>query len=101
MFSAADNALLLKKVTKKEVHETLNAANLHAAPGSDGITSFLYKECWETLGDSLTEVVQAIHGGEQPTRTQRTSLMVFGTKPKKAKSIKPSDKRKISLLFTY
>ena len=98
VFTAADNALLCKKATKKEVHETLSEANLHAAPGSDGITSFLYKECWETLGDSLTEVVQAIHGGEQPTRSQRTSLMVFGTKPKKAKSLKPSDKRKISLL---
>jgi hypothetical protein len=98
VFTAADNALLCKDVTKKEVIDTLSEANLHAAPGSDGITSFLYKECWDTLGDSLTEVVQAVHGGKQPTRSQRTSLMVFGTKPKKSRSLKPSDKRKISLL---
>ena len=36
--------------------------------------------------------------GQQPTASQRTSLMVFGDKPKKLKSIKPKDKRKISLL---
>ena len=80
--------------------DTLSAANLHAAPGCDGITSFLYRECWDTLGDTLTSVVQAIHAGHEPTLSQRTSLMVFGTKPKKAKSFKPSDKRKISLLNT-
>ena len=99
VFTPADNILLCKATTKKEVEETLSEANLHAAPGSDGITSFVYKECWDLLGDSLTEVVQAVRDEEkQPTRSQRTSLMGFGTKPKKAKSLKPSDKRKISLL---
>ena len=99
VFTPADNALLCKLPTKTEVKETLDNANLHAAPGCDGLTSFLYKECWDTLGDSLTEVVQAVHSGKPPTQTQRTSLMVFGTKPKKPKSLKPSDKRKISLLY--
>ena len=98
VFSPDDNELLCKAVTKSEVKETLCAANLHAAPGSDGLTSFLYKECWDILGDSFTSLVQAIHAGHAPTRSQRTSLMVFGTKPKKAKSLRPSDKRKISLL---
>ena len=51
------------------------------------------------MGDSLTEVVAAVSSGQQqPSQSQRTSLMVFGTKPKKAKSIKPGDKRRISLL---
>ena len=98
VFTKADNDILLKAPTKAEVAETLDAANLHAAPGSDGITAFLYKECWDILGDPLTEVAQAVHAGIKPTLSQRTSLMVFGTKPKKPKSIKPSDKRKISLL---
>ena len=98
VFTEADNSLLCKMVTKAEVYDTLCASNLHAAPGCDGITSFLYKECWDTLGDSLTELVQAIHLGQQPTKSQRTSLMVFGTKPKKSKSLNPADKRKISLL---
>ena len=41
VFSPDDNELLCKAVTKSEVKETLCAANLHAAPGSDGLTSFL------------------------------------------------------------
>ena len=94
VFTPEDNILLCKATTKKEVEETLSEANILAAPGSDGITSFLYKECWDLLGDSLTEVVQAVRDEEK----QPTSIMVFGTKPKKAKSLKPSDKRKISLL---
>ena len=68
VFTPEDNILLCKATTKKEVEETLSEANLHAAPGSDGITSFLYKECWDLLGDSLTEVVQAVRDEEkQPT----------------------------------
>ena len=50
------------------------------------------------MGDPLTDVVTEIFTGNQPTSSQRTSLMVFGSKPKKATSIKPSDKRRISLL---
>ena len=83
--------MLCKLPTKQDVKEVLSYSNLHAAPGSDGITSYMYNECWDVLGDSLTEVMQA-------TLSQRTSLMVFGVKPKKPTSIKPQDKRKISLL---
>ena len=39
--------------------------------------------------------------GQPPTLSQRTSLMVFGNKPKKPNSTKPTDKRKISLLNSY
>ena len=46
----------------------------------------------------LKEVTQEVFKGKQPTLSQRTSLMVFGAKPKKHQSIKPKDKRKISLL---
>ena len=98
VFTAADNDMFLKKPTKKEVEETLSASNLHAAPGTDGLTSYFYKECFSTMGDPLTEVVSAVFSGEKPSLSQRTSLMVFGAKPKKAKSIKPGDKRRISLL---
>ena len=98
VFTEQDNTMLLALPTKDDVKEVLDKSNLHAAPGSDGITSYLYHECWDTLGEPLTEVMQAIHVGNKPTVSQRTSLMVFGTKPKKPKSIKASDKRKISLL---
>ena len=50
------------------------------------------------LGVSLTEVMTSIHNGHELSSSQRTSLMVFGSKPKKPNSIKPRDKRKISLL---
>ena len=51
------------------------------------------------MGDPLTEVVQAIFQGSKPTPCQRTSLIVFGNIPgKKAKSLKISDRRKLSLL---
>ena len=53
-----------------------------------------------TLGDSLHGVISAIAEGEKLTLSQRTTLMVFGTKPKKPLSIKPEDKRRISLLNT-
>ena len=98
VFTAKDNIMITKPPTKEEVKDSVSNSNLHAAPGTDGLTSFFYHSCWEVVGDALTEVAQAIHGGQPPTLSQRTSLMVFGCKPKKPKSKKPGDKRKLSLL---
>ena len=98
VFTEADNKLLCTIPNKEEVKEVLWNCNQHAAPGTDGLTTFLYKQCWDILGDYLTEVSQEVFKGKAPTRSQQTSLMVFGAKPKKLKSIKPKDKRKISLL---
>ena len=51
------------------------------------------------MGEPLTSVIQHVFQGNQPSPDQRTSLMVFDNKPgKKAKSLKVSDRRKISLL---
>ena len=50
------------------------------------------------MKSKYTEVIQAIFQGNKPTVSQRTSLMVFGSKPKKLGSLKPGDKRRISLL---
>ena len=97
-FTEADNALLLAPPTLQDVKDTVSESNLHAAPGTDGITSFFYKECWDTMGESLTEVMLEIHHCKPLTTSQRTSLMVFGSKPKKPNSIFPKDKRRISLL---
>ena len=83
--------------TRAEVEESLKTSNLHAAPGNDSITSFLYKECFNILGDSLTEVAVAVFEGQQPTYSQRTSLMLYTDKPNKSRSIKPKDKRRLSL----
>ena len=98
VFTSEDNELLEKSPSLNEVKEVIENSNLHAAPGSDGITSYLYKVCWKILGCHLTEVMQVIFEGNNLSNSQRTSLMVFGTKPKKAASIQPKDKRKICLL---
>ena len=98
VFTEKDNTMMMKLPIKSEIKESLWTSNLHAAPGSDGLTSFFYQQCWDVIGDSLTEVIQAIHRGQNPTISQRTSLMVFTAKPKKPHSLNPNDKRRISLL---
>ena len=99
VFTDKDNDLLLKEVTKEEVKNSLMTANMDAAPGTDSLTNLVYKECWGILGDSLTEIAQAVLNGEKPTRSQRTSLMVYGNKANKPpNSPDPKHKRRISLL---
>ena len=98
VFSEAQNKALLAPPEKEEIKNILFNSNLNAAPGTDGITSLLYKVHWDILGDALVEIVEAVHQGVGLSRSQRTSLMVFGSKPKKLNSLKPSDKRRISLL---
>ena len=98
VFTEQDNKMLCALPTKEEVLKVLKSCESHSAPGTDGITAYVYKQHWDLLGDSLTNVVQAVFRGQQPTASQRTSLMIFGTKPKKKLSLKPTDKRKISLL---
>ena len=98
IFTETDYKKLLQLPTKKEVLDTLADSNQHAAPGTDGLTSFFYKQCFKIMGDPLTDVVKAVFTGVKPSLSQRTSKMVFGSKPKKASSCKPSDKRRISLL---
>ena len=58
----------------------------------------MYKECWESVGDSIVEVIIEMFRGAMPTVSMRTALMNFCSKPKKLGSLKPSDKRRISIL---
>ena len=98
VFTALDNERFLTPPNAEKVLKVVSSSNLNAAPGTDGIPSLRYKESWNVLGTSLTEVMLAIHEGQKLQQSMRTSLMVFGSKPKKPNSILPSDKRKISLL---
>ena len=98
VFTGKDNKVLLSMPQVDDVKKVVSAANHIAAPGTDGILSLLYHTYWDIIGQSLTEVIQAIHKGDQPTPSMRTSLMVIGSKPKKPHSIKPGDKKRISLL---
>ena len=84
--------------SKKEVLHALSSSNLNASAGSDGISSLVYKECWESLGDCLLEVIKSLFMGAPPTTSMRTAMMNFCCKPKKPNSLKPSDKRRISIL---
>ena len=43
-------------------------------------------------------MAKEIFGGQQPTQSQRTSLMLFSSKPGKSQSIRTQDKRRLSLL---
>ena len=74
--------MMIKTPTKEVVKNSVSNSNLHAAPGTDGLTSYFYHHSWDIVGDALTDVVQEIHAGQQPTLAQRTSLMVFGCNPK-------------------
>ena len=98
VFTAQDNKHLLTIPKQEDVKAVLDSSNLLAAPGTDGKPSLLYSKCLEVMGPALTEVAQKIWKGEKPTLSIRTSLMVFGSKPKKLNSIKLGDKKRISLL---
>ena len=97
-FTDKDIKSFVAPPTKLDIWETLCSSNLQAAPGTDGIPSLAYKECWSVLGDPLKDVMLAIHDCQELPPSMRTSLMVLGSKPKKPKSMLPKDKRRISLL---
>ena len=99
VFTQADNEMFAKLPTKDDVKQSVWSANINAAPGNDGLTNLVYKHCWDTLGESLTEVTQAVFQGTKPSLSQRTSLMMYGSKSNKPpNSPDPKHKRRISLL---
>ena len=98
-FSEADNSILTAPPTLKCVKKTIESSNLHAAPGSDGLPSLFYKVCWNTMGEPLTDVMKDIFHLQPLTPSLRTSLMVFGTKPKKANILLPTTPRQTQNLF--
>ena len=78
VFTVEDNKLLLSRPSKDEVLKTICASNLHAAPGTDGLTNYFFKKCFYIIGGPMTEVVTAVFTGSKPTPSQRTSkIMVF------------------------
>ena len=98
VFTEQDNKAFMKTPTKDMVLKVISGSNLMAAPGIDGIPGLLYKEHWDLLGDTLTEVMVEIFKCKALPNSTAISLMIFGAKPKKPGSILPKDKRSISLL---
>jgi exonuclease III len=98
-FTESDNRMLLAPPSMEEVQTVLAGCRPHAAPGTDGLTAYFYQKCWDIIGGALFKIIFAVFSGAKPSSCQRTSLRVFGNKPgKKAKSLKISDRRKLSLL---
>ena len=70
VFTDEDNKMLCVIAKKEDVKEVLWNSNQHAAPGTDGLTAFLYQLCWDLLGDSLTEASKEVFKGEKTTSSQ-------------------------------
>ena len=62
VFTEKDNKMLPALADLEEAKDVLYSSNLKAVPGTDGLTSLLYKECWDSLplGSSLHEMVVAV-----------------------------------------
>ena len=87
-----DNEMLSKIPDELEIKKVITTSNLKSAPGRDGIPLLFYFACWDIVGDFLVKVLQKIHEGSHPTRSQNLSICMFGSKANKHKSYKPSDK---------
>ena len=92
---------LNREISTVELKKALQQLNSKASPGMDGIPSTLYENLADVFAPYMLEVFNFILRGEDtPTETMRTSTVQFLSKPKKANSIRLSDKRKISVLCT-
>ena len=80
VFTKEDNDMMSKLPKKHHILQVLKSCTCHATPSTDGCTAFLYKQHWNMLGENLIDVVQTAFRGEKLTASQRTSMMVFGTK---------------------
>ena len=98
--SKNDNMLLTDKIKKSELKKALRKLRSKASPGIDSIPSGLYVSMFDLFAPLMLEVFNEIIQGQQPPASMRTSVVQYLNKPKKAKSIKLSDKRKISVLCT-
>ena len=49
VFTEADNEMLCKVPAKEEYKEIIWDSNQHAAPGTDGLTAYMYRQCWDIL----------------------------------------------------
>ena len=98
--SAEVDELLHEDISSKELEIALKQLNSKASPGIDGIPSTLYVKLIDLFLPHIRLVFNCIVKGGQPSKTMRTSTIQFLTKPKKASSIKLSDKRRISVLCT-
>ena len=72
VFTEEDNRMFTTPPTKNYIWKTICESNLNAAPGSDGIPSLFYKECWKIMGDSLHAIMKEIFEGKKLPPSLRT-----------------------------
>ena len=98
--SRSDNNILTKNISKSELRKALRKLKSKASPGIDSIPSGLYVKLFDVFAPIMIEVFNEIIHGQSPPASMRTSVVQYLSKPKKAKSMKLRDKRKISVLCT-
>ena len=85
VFTEEDNEMLSAVISKEELKKLLWQANVNSSPGSDGLTYLVYKECWDTLGDALTDVCNCLRDKVAKPFTDRVCTETKKTKLDKAK----------------
>ena len=75
-----DNNMFRKLPNKQEVKESVTSANMNAVSDNDGLTSFVYKHCWDIL--SFPEFVPEDISDGLGLQNQQT-FKFFGSKPQK------------------
>ena len=82
VFTQEDNQKLLTPPSEDSVYKTVCRSNLHAAPGTDGIPSYIYKECWDILGGPLVDVMREVFKEQELPLSMRTSLKCLEPNPR-------------------
>ena len=100
VFSDDDRKMLSMEPTLEETKDSIWNSNLTGSPGLDGILSLFYKRHWDLVGTLLYKVHLTNFRNKTLCKSQSEGLIMFSPKPKKLNSLKPSDKRRISLLNT-
>lgn len=88
--------MLTRPIEKAEVRLALDAAKKNKSPGVDGIPSEFYAAYWNSIGDDMVAMMNAVLKNSATTTTQSLALVKLVPKIGKPKTI--VDYRPISLL---
>lgn len=69
------NPSLDSSFTKEEIFDTIKASTHNSAPGPDGIPYRFYRDCWDELGDLMTDVYNEA-GADSPISTERNTAII-------------------------